>query len=668
MLRVVYGQRRWTHTLRPYQQECIDKSLSELKSGVWRQAVSLPVGSGKTVVFSNLIQHVKGRTELATKTLVLAHREELLAQAARQIQRASPHLVVEIDQGSRVANPAADVVVASVPTLGREHSERLQRYDPRRFKCIIIDEAHHAAAETYMRILDYFKDKVFVWGCSATLQRHDGLGLTRAFDKIVYEKRFVEMIREGWLSRLRVLTVRTKSHLDSVRSYAGDFSTSSLSAAVNVQERNLAVVQAYKSLAADRRSVLVFAVDVAHARDLAELFTHYGTQAKCVLGSTRMAEREQILHEFRTGTLPVVVNCGILTEGTDIPNIDCVIMARPTRSAVLFQQMLGRGMRKHEGKTDCLVVDFVDSFKSDATQITVPTLLGLDPTLVLDHDDIMDDALMRRKAEQQIQQRKDKDMVGKEGECHTVVREFEESLKDRHLLPKTLGSLQALGFKAHVHLNPLRFFELDKKPENMASTEYADILSSVSCGDAKLRGMSKYSWVCLSPSRYLCTAESLLYFLTLDKSGIWTGSTRALIQYPTPTGMRTHYSKEKQIELSATTLVQGIKGIDRLLAAKVDPFKLKQLHWKADWRKRPPTPKQMQMLNRFGIKEENAEGGDTQLTRGCATNLIMRLTHGSSKTWKQFERAKTQLKTMQEKRASVVTSNAVWASPSISLD
>ncbi|KAJ2906739.1 DEAD DEAH box helicase, partial [Coemansia aciculifera] len=372
--RLLRLRRHWrnAHTLRPYQQECIDTCLALLQAGVRRQAVSLPVGSGKTVVFSNLIQQVPAPTEQATKTLVLAHREELLEQAARQIRTASPQLNVAIDQGSRLANPAADVIVASVATLGRVHSSRLQRHDASRYKCIIIDEAHHAAAASYTRVLKHFQGEEgpFVWGCSATLHRHDGLRLSDVFEDIVYQKPFLEMIREGWLCPMRITTVRTECRIDGVRSQAGDFATAALSQAVNVDARNLAIVRAHENLAKERKSTLVFAVDVAHAQELVSAFIHYGTKAEAVLGTTPTAERERILSDFRAGVLPVLVNCGILTEGTDIPNIDCVMMARPTRSSVLFQQMLGRGMRNSPGKQNCLVIDFIDWFRRSISLVT----------------------------------------------------------------------------------------------------------------------------------------------------------------------------------------------------------------------------------------------------------------------------------------------------------
>ncbi|KAJ2846616.1 DEAD DEAH box helicase [Coemansia brasiliensis] len=684
----LHAHGRSLHTLRPYQQECIDKCLDSLKNGIWRQAVSLPVGSGKTVVFSNLIQRIPAPTSMATKTLVLAHREELLVQAARQIQRASPNLVVEIDQGTRMANPAADVVVASVPTLGRQDSPRLLRHDPQRYKCIVIDEAHHAAASTYGRILDHFasNSKIFIWGCSATLHRHDGLGLSDVFDKIVYQKRFIEMIRERWLSHMRVITVRTATQLNAVRNYAGEFSTGSLSHAVNQRERNLAVVQAYQSLAADRKSVLVFAVDVAHAKALTQTFNRYHINAHYVLGSTGASERERILFEFREGKIPVVVNCGILTEGTDIPNIDCVIMARPTRSPVLFQQMLGRGMRLHPGKSDCLIVDFVDSFKHDAAQVTVPTLLGLDPSLVLDcSDNILDENALRRKNQSE---RDAGNEIADEREAKFIetVHNFEESLNEQ-ILPKALSSLKALGYRAHVHLNPLRFFELGKKPATMSDTKFSNQLEVVSSGDTNLAALSRFAWVCLSSDRYLLNVGSKMYYVT-RKDSLWYGSTRNLRQYVISGSRKMHYTKEQQIGLRAETLAMAIKGMDSLVGSSLSNTMKKQLFWTANWRCKPPTCKQVSMLSKLGIRvpesvkrladPENQSGvcrpasalkddsnlqftsRQTRLTRGSAANLILRLTHGSSKQWKQFESAKERLQDIQQRRESAAAANAIW--------
>ncbi|KAJ1974309.1 DEAD DEAH box helicase [Dimargaris xerosporica] len=223
-----------TVTLRPYQQECINVCLARLQEGIQRQAVSLPVGSGKTVIFSHLIARIPPRHPMATQVLVLAHREELLHQACRQIARHAPHLKVDLEQGSNYAATNADVIVASVASLGRQNSPRLQRLDPQRFKAIIIDEAHHAVADTYLRVLRHFdamhaQTSIFVWGCSATLKRHDHLALSQAFDYISFHLDFTRMIEEKWLCHLKAVSVHTGSDISNVRKVAGDFAIKQLS-------------------------------------------------------------------------------------------------------------------------------------------------------------------------------------------------------------------------------------------------------------------------------------------------------------------------------------------------------------------------------------------------------------------------------------------------------
>lgn len=368
--------------LRPYQQECIDQCLQALEDGITRQVVSLPVGSGKTVILSNLIKRLgPPKDPRRTRILVCAHREELLHQASRQIQHYCPDLRVDLEKGRHRADPLADVVIASVPTLGRSGSTRLERFDPTAFRCIIIDEAHHASASSYLRILQHFQATCpgqgpFVWGCSATVRRHDGIRLNGVFDHITYHKDFMEMITEGWLCNLRVTTVKTHTDLSKVRSLSGDFQVGALSRTVNVTGRNEVVVRSYARFAGDRQSTLVFAVDIAHVLALESMFREYGYDARSLTGKTMSVDRAELLNSFRRREFPILINCGILTEGTDIPVIDCILLARPTKSSVLLQQMLGRGMRLSEGKENCLVLDFVDSIRQRGLS-TVPTLVGL---------------------------------------------------------------------------------------------------------------------------------------------------------------------------------------------------------------------------------------------------------------------------------------------------
>ncbi|KAI9366752.1 P-loop containing nucleoside triphosphate hydrolase protein [Zopfochytrium polystomum] len=395
----VDGSSPTPHTLRPYQEECIAASLKAFEEGVKRQAVSLPVGSGKTVIFSNLIPRIPVKVEGATRTLVLAHRGELLEQAKTQIQNNAP-LVVMKDQGSKKLEADdlkdADVVVASVQTLGRANTSRFDLYKPELFKCIIIGRfnlAHHAASASYQRVLEKFgalkpESHILVWGCSATLRREDGRSLGVAFEKIVYHKPFIEMIREKHLSNLRVGTVKTDILVDGIRVTAGDYDTAQLSMAVNVDRRNICVVEAWKQYAHEhpthkRKMTVAFAVDVAHIESLTQAFRDAGIDARGVNGNMSTAERNDTIEDFRKGLFPVIVNCGILTEGVDIPGIDCVLLARPTRSSVLLQQMIGRGLRKYKcpngvEKADCLVLDFVDVTRREAgMRMTVPSLLGL---------------------------------------------------------------------------------------------------------------------------------------------------------------------------------------------------------------------------------------------------------------------------------------------------
>ncbi|PVU95726.1 hypothetical protein BB561_001643 [Smittium simulii] len=349
------------------------------------------------VVFSNLIKSIPPWNPNSTKVLVLAHREELLYQAKSQIELHNPELKVEVDQGTSYANMQSDVIIASVMTIGNSSGDRIARYNPYDFKCIIIDEAHHAAASVYTSILKYFdipkKDSSVlgpvIWGCSATLTRHDGLALNHIFDQIVYKKDFLEMIFEKWLCEIVTTTVKTKIDMSEVKERGSDFEKKSLIKAINIEPRNKLIVDKYIQLAQNdpsgpRRSTVVFAVDINHVKNLENEFRSRGIDARKIVGKTDRYSRLALLENFKKGKFPVLINCEILTEGTDIPNIDCLIMARPTKSGVLFQQMVGRGVRLSSEKKNCLVIDFFDHFSGNVRLVNIPTLMGLNPDEDLD--------------------------------------------------------------------------------------------------------------------------------------------------------------------------------------------------------------------------------------------------------------------------------------------
>jgi ATP-dependent helicase IRC3 len=364
-----------TYRLRPYQSECLEAIKVELqKSTNNRLLIALPTASGKTVIFSqlpSLLNWLPGR-----RWLVLAHREELLNQAAEKISAANPALRVAIEQADRRAGDA-DVVVASVPSLQRK---RLEDLDPSEFCGIITDECHHATANTYQAIFEHFG--IMAPGCTrpligftATPKRGDDVGLGAVFQKIVYEARLPDMIEAGWLCQLTGRRVATGTSLEGVQVRAGDFVAGQLADAVDTDARNGIIGRAYQEHASGRRA-LAFCVGVEHAKRVAETFKALGVPAGCVVGETPKDERADILRRFAAGELRVVSNCGCLTEGFDDPGVSCILMARPTKSSLLYTQIVGRGTRLAPGKSDCLVLDFVDA---SARHVLggVATLVGL---------------------------------------------------------------------------------------------------------------------------------------------------------------------------------------------------------------------------------------------------------------------------------------------------
>ncbi|CAO1631835.1 unnamed protein product [Sympodiomycopsis kandeliae] len=402
--------------LRPYQERAVTECLNAINSGITRIGVSAPTGSGKTTMFTELIGRLPSRPHHSghkdgNNVLIIVNSIELAVQAATAVSRAYPHLLVEIEQGAKFkANGFADVTVATYQTLvrsgGNDGQERLSKFDPRRLKGIIVDEAHHAASKSYIHLLSRFDDQVGlsreqreiakqdsnpeadpttkpipIIGFSATFSRHDGLALGQIFDRIVYHRDFLEMIDEQWLCPIRFTAIKANLDLTAVRvsPRSGDFLPRSLSSMTNTPVINRLIVGSWlKKTGSTRRSTLVFATDVQHTMDLTVEYRKAGIDARYLHGGTSIKERKQLLADFKAGQYPVLINCAILTEGFDLPQIDCVVLARPTRSKNLFSQMIGRGLRLSpgSGKQDCLVLDLVGSVERGV--VCTPTLFGLD--------------------------------------------------------------------------------------------------------------------------------------------------------------------------------------------------------------------------------------------------------------------------------------------------
>ena len=357
--------------LRPYQQEALDAMIAAEKAGIAKQLVVLPTGAGKTVLFAQIPSYRNNSLPM----LVLAHRAELLIQAKSKIENVNNTLNVEIEQAENKAG-YADVVVASVPTLGRSDSNRIEKYPKDYFKTIIVDEAHHAAAQSYQKILEYFTPD-FLLGVTATPQRSDSVRLVDVFDEIVYYKSIEDLIKEGWLSPLVGYRVKTDTDISDVEITNGDYKQEQLAEAVDNFNRNTAIVRAFNDLASTKKTV-VFAAGVDHARNLASSFAQNGTSVRVILGETPDDERRDTLSKFSSGQVQVIVNVGVLTEGFDEPSIEAIILAKPTRSTLLYTQIVGRGTRLHPGKQHCTIIDIADATKGKKP-IGLPTLLGLPP-------------------------------------------------------------------------------------------------------------------------------------------------------------------------------------------------------------------------------------------------------------------------------------------------
>lgn len=362
-----------TVTLRPYQEEALQAVERCLQAGTTRVIISTPTGTGKATMTAQLPQR------LGTPLLLLTHREELLDQHERQMRLANPTLRIGIEQGDRYAHSSNDVILASIPTLAAQNGRRLAYLTTIPWKAVIVDEVHHAPAQTWQRVIEALgcltPQGPPLIGTSATLRRGDGVGLEKLFEKIAYQKSLREMIDDSWCCDLRAFAVHTDVSLDHVRTHHGDFAEGSLADTINTPDRNTLIVEAWRRLAESRRT-LVFAANVLHAEALALSFRRAGLEAQALTGALDRTTRRARLKAFRDGHIPILVSVGILVEGYDDPPLSCLILARPTKSALLFEQMLGRITRLFEGKADGLILDVVDVSRAHRLQ-TVASLFGL---------------------------------------------------------------------------------------------------------------------------------------------------------------------------------------------------------------------------------------------------------------------------------------------------
>lgn len=372
--------------LRPYQSAALEAVLAAWESGARAPLVVWPTGAGKTVLFAKIAEAVR---PTFGRTLVLAHREELIFQARDKIA-AWTALSTAIEMAESRADGAllgADVVVASVQSLIR----RRTRYTPEAFGLVVVDEAHHAPAVTYRTLLDYFAPARRL-GVTATPDRLDGQGLKGLFDVAAHVYDMRDAIRDGWLVPIRQKAVVVHDiDLSGVRTVAGDFHEGDLERAVLHDRALHGVAEPLARLIPGRRT-LVFGTTVAHAEALADVLRGYcGADAvRCLDGTASRDTRRATLDAFRAGAFPVLCNVMLFTEGFDEPRVDAIAMVRPTKSRALYQQVLGRGTRlwcphgcdrycaHPDRKADLLAIDFEGNAGRHRLITAVDVLAGSD--------------------------------------------------------------------------------------------------------------------------------------------------------------------------------------------------------------------------------------------------------------------------------------------------
>ncbi|KAL8929185.1 MAG: hypothetical protein Q9208_001268 [Pyrenodesmia sp. 3 TL-2023] len=511
---------------------------------------------------------------------------------------------IEIEMGNLHASGLADITVASVQSI--TSGDRISKFDPARFKLLLVDEAHHIAASSYMDTLRHFglgnpNQQNFgpaLVGVSATMSRFDGIRLSDAIDHIVYHKDYVDMIQERWLSNVIFTTVQSNADISRVKKGPmGDFQSGDLSRAVNNDETNKITVRAWLSKAVNRKSTLVFCVDLAHVTGLTATFRAHGVDARFITGDTPRPVRGQRLDAFKEEKFPVLLNCGVFTEGTDIPNIDCVLLARPTKSRNLLVQMIGRGMRLHPGKTNCHVIDMVASLAVGI--VTTPTLFGLDPGEIVKEADVTE-------------------------------------LKSIHERKKLKASREQQAAEAKVVQS---FRPSTRRPQrDISFIDYESVYDLIDDTSAErhVRGISALAWVLVSENRYVLSTQNGEYVTIETPSATDGKDALVLVWYTQKVPLsgpddaqhrgKSPFMRPRQVA-QCETFSDAVRAADTFASSRFPgPF----VQHSQAWRKKPATEGQLILLNKY--RDPDNQLTAEQISKGKATDMITKIKFGA-KGW-----------------------------------
>ena len=397
--------------LRTYQRDAL-VAVRDAKAP--RVIASMATGLGKGHIAGHLTEALG-----SNRVLYLAHREELINQLRTHVARVLPWTDIGVERAGDRARDWQPCVIASVPTL---RGNRLAQMSPERFDAIVVDECHHATAAGYVSIFEHFglmdgcgskteSPRVRLVGLTATPSRGDGVGLHNVFDDIVYKYPIGDAIRDKWLVPVHAYQIETGVSLDGVgtKGAKGDFKDGELARAVNVDSRNATVFDACQQKAPGLKT-LVFCATVEHAQNMAGHFAERGVPAEWIAGTMDSATRARVLAWYAATPAAVLCNVAIVSEGTDIPSVECVVMARPTRSSTLYAQAMGRGTRLAKGARDydhsvelgkpkMILLDITDSIADAGRRaVRVGDIFGLPiPTAKLDGEDILEVAAEQQR-------------------------------------------------------------------------------------------------------------------------------------------------------------------------------------------------------------------------------------------------------------------------------
>ncbi len=337
-----------TIELRDYQQEATENLQKMREDGKTIALLYHATGVGKTITAATDAKAVGGRT------LFLVNALKLASQAKETFAKVWPEATLGEYTGSQ-KDMTQTVIFATVQSISKD----LEKFSPMDFDYLIVDECHHAAANTYQKIFTYFHPK-FILGLTATPERSDGEDMLELFQNVAHKMDLKTAVERGVLVPIRCIRVKTNIDLTDVRINGIKYNSQDLESKLFIPERNQLIVDTYLKYVNGKKTV-IFCASVDHAAEIAKLLRDSGVKAEAVSGRDRVEVREKILKDYETGSTNVLCACDLLNEGWDSPHTTVLFMARPTMSKTIYLQQLGRGTRRYPGKEDLLVIDFVDN-------------------------------------------------------------------------------------------------------------------------------------------------------------------------------------------------------------------------------------------------------------------------------------------------------------------